>query len=423
MAFQSLHFFPDVSAAVPAANSFRNDATVISLVGFAHGTSHFFHFVIPPLFPWLMREFDLTFTQVGAAMTVFFVVSGIGQALAGFVVDRVGGLRVLYGGVGLLALAGLAYASAQSYAMLLGAAAIAGLGNSVFHPADFTLLNRRVSSPRLGHAFSVHGLSGSLGWAAAPVFVLAVASTMGWRAACVGASIVGFLALGFLFLNRRTLEDAAAAMPHEPSRRSGGSFAFLGVGVVWTCFLFFLLAVMAFGGLQNFAPPVLERTYGLSLAVATSGLTAYLLGSAAGIAAGGFFASHGDRQERLVGFSLAAAAACAITLATGSVPAWSVVPIMAMMGIGAGFSNPSRDMLVRRAATSTFGTAAFGRVYGFVYSGIDAGLALAPLAFGLFMDAGRFTHVLWGVALLQTLAIFAALAVGAQARQKAALPA
>src|SRR5690348_12426926 len=112
-----------MSAASPAAGSLRQDATVISLVGFAHGTSHFFHFVLPPLFPFLMQEFGLTFTQVGAAMTVFFVVSGIGQALAGFVVDRVGGLRVLYGGVALLSLGGLGYALAQNYPMLLCAAA------------------------------------------------------------------------------------------------------------------------------------------------------------------------------------------------------------------------------------------------------------------------------------------------------------
>ncbi len=78
---------------------------MISLVGFAHGTSHFFHFVMPPLFPWLMRDFGLTFTQVGATMTVFFVVSGVGQALAGFVVDRVGGFRVLAAGVAKLSFA------------------------------------------------------------------------------------------------------------------------------------------------------------------------------------------------------------------------------------------------------------------------------------------------------------------------------
>src|SRR5690242_19842226 len=165
-----------MSAATPTAdNSLRSDATVISLVGFAHATSHFFHFVLPPLFPWLMRDFGLSFTQVGAAMTVFFVVSGIGQALAGFMVDRVGALRVLAFGVGALSVAALGIASAQNYPMLLVAAGIAGLGNCVFHPADYSLLNRRVSTPRLGHAFSVHGLSGSLGWAAAPPFVLALA--------------------------------------------------------------------------------------------------------------------------------------------------------------------------------------------------------------------------------------------------------
>jgi MFS family permease len=389
---------------------------VISLVGFAHGTSHFFHFVLPPLFPWLMRDFGLTFTQVGAAMTVFFVVSGVGQALAGFVVDRVGALRVLYGGVALLATGGLLYSAAQSYPMLLGAAAVAGLGNSVFHPADYTLLNRRVSASRLGHAFSVHGLSGSLGWAAAPVFVLAIAESMGWRAACMGASMIGFLALGFLFANRRTLKDAKALLGPEGARRRGGSFAFLGVLVVWMCFAFFFVAVMAFGGLQNFAPAIFRDTYGVTLAFATTALTAYLLASAAGVAAGGFFASHGNRQDRLVAYALCAAAICSVILASGAVPSWSVVSLMAVMGFGVGFSGPSRDILVRRAATSTFGTGAFGRVYGFVYSGIDAGLALAPLVFGPLMDAGHPTYVLWGIATLQLLAIVAALSVGLRSR-------
>ena len=405
-----------MSAASPAAGSLRQDATVISLVGFAHGTSHFFHFVLPPLFPYLMREFGLTFTQVGVLMTTFFVVSGVGQALAGFVVDRVGSLKVLCGGIALLGASGLVLASAPNYAMLFAGAAVAGLGNSVFHPADFTLLNRRVSTSRLGHAFSVHGLSGSLGWAAAPVFVLAIAHVAGWRAAAVGASLVGFAALTFVFLNRRLLDDAQLVAA-EPPRRTGGSFAFLGLPVVWMCFAFFMLAVMAFGGLQNFAPPIFERTYGVTLALATTGLTAYLLGNAAGTATGGFFASQGVHQDRLVAIALGSAALCAISLASGALPSWSLVAVMGAMGFGAGFSGPSRDILVRRAATSTFGSAAYGRIYGFVYSGIDTGLAIAPIVFGLFMDAGRYSAVLWGVALLQTLAIVAALAVGTRSRR------
>src|SRR5438477_7941873 len=230
-----------MSAASPAAGSLRNDATVISLVGFAHGTSHFFHFVLPPLFPYLMAEFGLTFTQVGALVTTFFVISGIGQALAGFVVDRVGSLKVLYGGIGLLAMSGLVLASAPTYAMLFAGAAVAGMGNSVFHPADYTLLNRRVSTQRLGHAFSVHGLSGSLGWAAAPVFVLAIAHAAGWRAAAAGASAVGFAALAFVFFNRRLLDDSERVAAESPKHR-GGSFAFLSLPVVWMCFAFFMLA-------------------------------------------------------------------------------------------------------------------------------------------------------------------------------------
>ncbi len=407
-----------MSAATPAT-SLRQDATVISLVGFAHGTSHFFHFMIPPLFPWLMAEFGLTFTQVGLAMTVFFIVSSTGQALAGFVVDRFGALRVLVGGITLLSLSGLVLASAQSFAMLLAAAMVAGLGNSVFHPADFTLLNRRVSTHRLGHAFSVHGLSGNLGWAASPVLMIAVAGHWGWRASGVAACLVGLAAGAFLLANRGLLDDARAAVV-EPRKERGGVFAFLGVPVVWMCFVFFFFTVMAFGVLQNFAAPIFEKSYGLSLGLATSGLTAYLLGSAAGTGTGGFFASQGERQDAKVALALSVAALCAVGLATGAAPAWGVVTLMGIMGFGAGFSGPSRDMLVRRAATTTFGPAAFGRISGFVYSGIDLGLASAPLVFGPMMDAGRYSQVLWGVAVLQTLAILTALTVGTRSRSGAA---
>ncbi len=405
-----------MSAAAPTATTFREDATVISLVGFAHGTSHFFHFMLPPLFPWLMKDFGLSFTQVGLTMSAFFVVSGAGQAMAGFVVDRFGALRVLCGGIVLLSLSGLVLASADSFAMLVAAAVVAGIGNSVFHPADFTILNRRVSTPRLGHAFSVHGLSGTLGWAAAPVLMIGMAEVFGWRSSGIAASVVGFCALAFLVLNRARLADAPLAVG-EAKRHAGGAFAFLGKPLVWMCFLFFFLTVMAFGGLQNFAPPLFERAYGISITLAASALTAYLLGAAAGTATGGFFATQGDRQDVKVALALSVAAACAIALALAVFPAWMVVPLMATMGFGAGFSGPSRDMLVRRAATSTFGQAAFGRIYGFVYSGIDTGLACAPLVFGPLMDAGKYTHVRWGVAALQCLAIATALTVGTKSRQ------
>jgi len=169
-------------------DSFRRDAQIISLVGLAHGTSHFFHLSLAPLFPWLKDAFAVSYAELGLLMSVFFIVSGIGQALAGFVVDRFGALRVLFGGIALLGISALGLAASQNYPMLVFFAGVAGLGNCVFHPADFTLLNRRVSVPRLGHAFSVHGLTGTLGWAVAPVFLAGIATISSWRVALLAAA-------------------------------------------------------------------------------------------------------------------------------------------------------------------------------------------------------------------------------------------
>ena len=151
--------------------SLRDDARTIGLIGLAHGTSHFFHMLLPPLFPLFIRDFGLSYAELGLLVSTFFVVSGIGQALAGFLVDRVGARPVLFAALSCFVLAALAAATAQGYAGLMAAAALAGVGNSPFHPVDFTILNKRVSQPRLGHAFSVHGISGNLGWAVAPVFM------------------------------------------------------------------------------------------------------------------------------------------------------------------------------------------------------------------------------------------------------------
>ncbi len=389
----------------------RNDFEAIAVIGFVHGVSHFFHLLLPPLFPWLMRDFGLSFTGIGATMTIFFVISGIGQALSGFLVDRLGAARVLGGGIGCFFLAAVLLAFADGYTMLMLVAAVAGLGNSVFHPADFTVLNRHVSQPRLGHAFAMHGLSGNLGWALAPVFLTAIAASAGWQAAALSAAMVAAAALALLVWRHDALTDPPG-IAHEAKEGEGVPlFAFLGSSAVWMCFAFFFLITTAFGAVQKFATPILQSLHGLSLAVAASALSAYLLGGAAGILGGGFLARKGD-HERLIALALGAAAILAIALATLPLPRWMVLPLMTGIGFCTGVAGPSRDLLVRRVATSRFGQAAYGRVYGFVYSGLDVGLALAPIVFGVFMDQGRFAQVLIGIAILQALAIFTALRVG-----------
>lgn len=399
----------DASATATRAGDLR----VMSLVGFAHATSHFFHLVIPSLFPWLMAAFGLTFTRAGTLTTAFFVVSGIGQALAGFVVDRYGAQRVLWAGLALLSLSALALATAQGYPGLVAAAVLAGAGNAVFHPADFTVLNRSVSTARLGHAFSAHGLGGNIGWAAAPVFMAGIASVAGWRTAALAAAALGLVALASLVLLRGHVSPVRAHAPDAGDGAPGSSpFAFLRASAVWMCFFFFLASMMAFGALQNFAPSVLGNVYGLGLTAAASALTLYLLGGAAGIAAGGFLAARSEAHERPVAVLLIAAALMALALATGGVPHAAVTPLMAAVGFCTGAATPSRDLLVRRAAMERFGQRSFGRIYGFVYSGLDAGLSIAPILFGRLMDRGMFAAVLCGVALFQGLAVVAALGVG-----------
>jgi MFS transporter, FSR family, fosmidomycin resistance protein len=391
----------------------RRDAEVISLVGVAHGTSHFFHLLLPPLFPWLMVEFDLSFTRAGALMTAFYVTSGIGQAAAGFVVDRIGARRVLVAGLALFVVAGAVLGLADAYPTLLAAAIVAGLGNSVFHPADFTLLNRRVSPSRLGHGFSAHALSGNLGWAAAPVFMTAVAVAGGWRSAAFAAALVPLAPIALLLARRASLAGAPARRESTaPSPPRATPFSFLALGTVWLCFLFFLVSTMSFGALQNFAPTVFEGVYGLSLRTATTALTVYLLGGAAGVVAGGFLAARHRSHENVIAAMLLAAALGALGLATGGAPREAILPAMALIGFCTGAASPSRDMLVRKSALAHSGQDAFGRIYGFVYSGLDVGLALAPLLFGRLLDGGLHRPVLGGVAALQVLAVATALAVG-----------
>src|SRR5688572_19852130 len=232
---------------------FKQDATVISLIGFAHGTSHFFHLMLPPLYPWFIKEYSVSYTQVGALMTVFFVISGTGQAFAGFLVDRWGAHRVLCLGVGLLACSGLLVALAPAFWGLFLAAFVAGLGNSVFHPADFSLLNHRVSSLRLGHAFSVHGLSGNLGWALSPLAMAATATAFGWRTAGLVAASAGAASLATLLWKRVELSEQGPIQERERIK-STGIRDLLGQRLTWVAFTFFFFYSLGFGALQNFAP-------------------------------------------------------------------------------------------------------------------------------------------------------------------------
>jgi sugar phosphate permease len=302
------------------------------------------------------------------------------------------------------------------------AAFAAGLGNSVFHPADFTLLNHRVSHGRLGHAFSAHGLAGNLGWASGPLIMTASATAFGWRTAGLIAGVIGGISLAILWWRREDLVSALdeAAATQETRQEKDSKASLLGLvqlRLTWFAFGFFFFSTLVLGAVENFGPSLLRDLYGLSLAAATSGLTFYLVGGAAGLLVGGFLVSTGKGQEKIVGLCFLGSASLALLLALAVAPGWSVVGIMAAMGFGVGIAGPSRDMLVRQSTVASLGKGAFGRIYGLVYSGADVGLATAPLIFGMLMDAGKPHFVFAGVSIALGIGIVAARAIAREAHK------
>lgn len=403
----------DRGAPAAAAVPLRQDVRPIALIGLAHGTSHFFHLLLPPLFPAFIRDFGLSYSELGLLVTTFFVVSGIGQALSGFLVDRVGARPVLFVALSCFVAAALAAAGATGYAGLALAAVLAGLGNASFHPVDFTILNKRVSPPRLGHAFSVHGISGNLGWALAPVFLTGVSAASGsWRTAYVGTALLALAVIAVLALNRDALDDRHGAVA-PGARHPGGApaehpMAFLRLPAVWLCFAFFFWTTAALSAIQSFAGPALQQLYGLPLSLTAFVVTGYMLAGAAGMVAGGFIAARVQRLERTIGWAMAAAAAMLFIVGAGWLPGHGAAALAALAGFGTGLAGPSRDMLIKRAAPP----GATGRVYGTVYSGLDIGFALAAPVFGALLDHGHAAGVFYGSAAALGFGVASAALVG-----------
>ena len=386
------------------ATPWRRDAAVIGLVGLAHSISHFSQLLLAPLFPWLKDAFAVSYAELGFLLTVFFVVSCVVQTLSGFWVDRYGPRPVLFAGLALLGLAAFGYAASTSYWMLAVCSAVAGVGNGVFHPVDYSLINRRVDKARLGHAYSVHGITGSLGWALAPAMLVPITLASSWRVALVCAGLLAFAVLAVLWFRRAdlTLERPAAPTPGQQAEEH--SLAFLRIPAVWMCFAFFFFYAGALSIVQAFAPQAARELHAVPAQLVAICLTVYMVCSAAGMLAGGFLATAPERAEQIVGIGFGLAAAVALLVGLATLPALAVPVMFGAMGFVSGLAGPSRDLLVKRSSPDN----ATGRVYGVVYAGLDIGQALVPLVIGTLMDHGAWRSVWIALAVLQGVLIVSA---------------
>jgi MFS family permease len=367
----------DVLAAPQQAKMDASLRTLV-LISTAHWVSHFHLLVLPMLFPFLKAQLGVGYIELGFALTVFAVTSGLTQAPMGYLADHIGARKILLMGLTLGGLALILLGLHLSYASLIVSAVLLGLANSVYHPADYAILSAHMDEARMGRAFSVHTFAGFLGGAVAPAIVATLVGTVGGHGALIVSGAVGPLVA--LLLIVVGIPDASAADRKvdgvHPPRQSIITPAL----IVLTGF--FMLLSLSNAGIGNFGVVALMSGYGASFSSANIALTAYLGFSAAGVLAGGFLADHTRRHGQVAAACYAVNAATVFVIATVTLPTLLLMTAMATAGFLGGVIAPSRDMLVRNAAP----VGAAGRAFGIVSTGFNLGGIVSPLLFGWIMD-------------------------------------
>jgi MFS transporter, FSR family, fosmidomycin resistance protein len=366
----------------------RPNLQVLALIGSGHAVSHFYMLALPPLFPLLREQLDLSYAALGLLVTMLNIATGAAQIPAGFLVDRFGARRLLLLGLAIMGTAMTALGFAPSYWLMLVLVAAAGIGNSVFHPADYAILSASVDRAWLGRAFSIHTFTGNVGFMLAPAGMIALTAILGWRGALVAAGLLAFAVLAAMLARSELLRDEETRSADQGRRkyhRSSAGRQLLLSGPVLLLFLFYVLTAMFTSGIHSFSVTALNRLWGIDLALASVILSAFLTASAAGILLGGLIADHTDRYALLTLAVFGAAAA--LTLAVGLVPlsGIAIAGMLVAIGLLQGSVRTSRDMLVRRVTPA----GATGRVFAFVMTGLNVGGAITPVLFGLLLDLGE----------------------------------
>lgn len=371
----------------------KADSALRTLTGIstAHWVSHFHLLVLPMLFPFLKGQLGVGYIELGFALTVSAVVSGLTQAPTGYLVDHFGARKILLGGLTLGGLALIMLGLHLSYASLIACAVLLGLANSVYHPADYAILAEHMDEARMGRAFSVHTFAGYFGGAVAPAIVASLITVSGGVGALLASGAIGVLVA--LLLVAMNIPDAGTHKT-RPGNANLPKQAVITPALITLTALFMLLS-LSVAGINNFGVVALMSGYGATYSIANVALTAFLGSSAAGVLAGGFLADHTERHGYVAAACFAANAAIVLLIALVTLPGWALTATMATAGFLSGVIAPSRDMLVRNAAPP----GAAGRAFGIVSTGFNLGGIVSPLLFGWIMDQSA-PHWVFGASVI-----------------------
>ncbi|MDE0409889.1 MAG: MFS transporter [Alphaproteobacteria bacterium] len=360
------------------AGTTAGENRTLALIGAGHFLSHFYALTLPPLFLFFREEFSVSYALLGALVTGYAMVGGVLQAPVGLAVDRWGARPVLLAGLALNAAAIAAIGLVSSYWALALLAVAAGIGNSVFHPADYAVLAARIRERRLPRAYSLHTFLGFFGTAVAPLTMAALAALMGWRNAVMLAGAAGIATV----LAMAVSGGAVASPPRARDAAADAAPArWLSLPIL-LFFGFFAAYGMASGGIMSFTVIGLDKLYGLDPASAGAVLTTALLALAFGILAGGELPDRERLQVYVTGAALIGGGALTALAGYADIGVVGLAVLLGAAGFAMGVVLPARDLILRRITPP----ATPGRVIGFVFVGLSIGGGLAPLLFGWTMD-------------------------------------
>ena len=365
------------------------ESRLIAAVCGAHMMSHYYMLMLAPLMAFVRNDFQVSYTELALAVTVFNVVSGVLQTPVGFLVDRIGPRVVLIVGLALSSGAFAVAGMVDKYWVFIAMYGVAGLGNTVYHPSDYSLLSHHAPAERLSHVFSLHTFAGMVGSAIAPVTLLFMQSMFGWRGAYIGAATFGFLVLMALIAQPEPAADPAHAAKLAARARKNnivdtGWRLLLTPAILLNLGYFILTSIMG-GGLNTYLVVALGALHATPPDVANIALTSLLAMNAAGVLAGGFLAARTSHHAVVAASGLTVAGIVTALVGIFNFPSALLILIMGMSGFCLGITYPSRDMLVRAVAPPT----AYGLVFGFVSTGFNIGASIAPIVYGMLMDNGQ----------------------------------
>ncbi len=372
------------------------------MISAAHFVSHYYIIILAPLLPFVRADYGVSYTEIGLAFAAFNIVSAALQTPAGFLVDWLGARLLLIIGLLIGAFAFVVAGLVDSFWVLVAMFGLAGVGNTVYHPADYALLSQHVPSARIGQAFSVHTFAGMLGSAVAPASLLLMQSLWGWRGAFIGAGILGFaVAAVLLAIHDNTTVEPVAARPRAPSDNNAtGWQLLLSAPILLNLFFFTLIGLMG-GGLMNYSVVALGASYGTPVAVANAALSSLLLLGAIGVLVGGVVATRSSRHAWVAAVGLLVIALTSALIAEFDLGALPLIGVMTVCGFFFGVIMPSRDMIVRDVTPP----GSFGKVFGFITTGFNIGGIVSPLVFGAIMDHGSPNLVFVAVAAFSLMAV------------------